>query len=79
MTATDDSEMLERPRPSRRARWQADYRRRQREGAQLLEVPAAMVELSIASAWLKPDEGDDKLAISAALDAFAKSALKNFC
>jgi hypothetical protein len=71
--------VLERPRPSRRARWQANYRRRQREGAKLIEVPAGMVELLIVSAWLKPHEADDKLAIRDALDAFAKSALKNFC
>jgi hypothetical protein len=65
--------MLDRARTPR-ARWQRDYRRRIRNGAKLVEVPSSMVEFLRASRWLKPDECDDRRAISEALDAFAKDA-----
>jgi hypothetical protein len=63
--------------PSRRAGWQRNYRRRVRDGAKLAEVPGSMVEFLLASKWLKPDECDDKHAITEALDAFARDAIKN--
>jgi hypothetical protein len=60
------------------SKWQADYRRRQRDGAKLTEVPAVMIELLITARWLTPDEAHDKHAITQALAAFAKATLKNF-
>ena len=68
--------MLDRS-PSRRARWQRDYRRRVRNGAKLIEVPASMVEILLASKWVKPHEANDKRAISDAMDCFAVDAIKN--
>jgi hypothetical protein len=47
--------------------------------ATLTEVPADMIELLIAARWLTPDEAGDKLAITAALAAFARASLKTFC
>jgi hypothetical protein len=72
--------MLNRPPPGRspRARWQADYRRRRRDGAVLTEVPAAMIELLITGRWLDPTEAGDKHAIAQALDGMARSSLKSF-
>jgi hypothetical protein len=58
--------------------WQRAWRRRVREGAKLTEVPGSIIELLLASQWLKPDEADDKRAITDALDAFARDALKRF-
>jgi hypothetical protein len=65
------------PPPKRPTIWQRTWRRRQRDGARLAEVSAATIELLIAAAWLKADEADDQNAIAAALDAFARAALKN--
>jgi hypothetical protein len=59
-----------------RARWQRDWRRRVRNGSKLAEVPSAMIELLLASKWLNPHECDDKRAITEALDAFARDAMK---
>jgi hypothetical protein len=63
---------------ARRAQWQRDYRRRQRDGVKLAEIPASLIELAIAGKWLTPDEADNKRAIRDALDAMAKASLKNF-
>jgi hypothetical protein len=68
--------MLQRS-PSRRAGWQRNWRRRVRDGAKLAEVPGSMVELLLVSKWLKPHESDNKRAITEALDAFARAAIKN--
>jgi hypothetical protein len=43
----------------------------------MAEVPGSMVEFLLASKWLKPHEADDKRAITEALDAFARDAIKN--
>jgi hypothetical protein len=67
--------MLQRS-PSRRAGWQRNWRRRVRDGAKLAEVPGSMVELLLVSKWLKPHESDNKRAITEALDAFARDAIK---
>lgn len=63
--------------PSRRAVWQRDWRRRVRDGASVCEIPGVMVELLLESRWLKPDEANDRHAITEALRAFANAAMKN--
>jgi hypothetical protein len=69
--------MLDRPRPSPRAAWQRNWRRRAREGSRVTEVPRVMIELLIASKWLEPREAEDRAAITAALDGFARAARPN--
>ena len=79
-TAIDGSEgrpIAPQRSPSRRAVWQRAWRRRQRDGTRLAEVPGSMVEFLLVSKWLKSHEADDKRAITEALDAFARDAIKN--
>jgi hypothetical protein len=46
------------PRRSRRAQWQADYRRRLAQGVRLVEVSRPVIELLIVGQWL--DEAIDE-------------------
>jgi hypothetical protein len=39
--------------------------------------PRCRAELLLVSKWLKPHESDNKRAITEALDAFARAAIKN--
>jgi hypothetical protein len=64
-------------RRSRRAQWQADYRRRLAQGVRLVEVSRPVVELLIVGQWLDETQADDKAAIADALDALARSTLRN--
>jgi hypothetical protein len=67
--------MLARPPRSPRAKWQATFRRRQREGVKLVEVSADVVKLLLESNWLRDREAEDAGAISRALDRMAKASL----
>jgi hypothetical protein len=60
---------------TRRAVWQQTYRRRVREGAKLIEVSAAVVEMLLSTHWLRESEADDRRAISRALHAMVNEPL----
>jgi hypothetical protein len=60
---------------SRKALWQATFRRRQREHARLVEVSANVVTLLLEANWLRDSESKDAAAISRALDRMAKASL----
>jgi hypothetical protein len=69
--------MLQRS-PSRRARWQADYRRRQRhgEGVAPVHFDRPLIEFLIRTHWLDPERADDRREIGAAIAAMLKDAAK---
>jgi hypothetical protein len=59
-------------RRAQQARYQRTYRRRQREGAKLVEVTPAVVLLLLETHHLSDAEANDPSAIGRALDAMAK-------
>jgi hypothetical protein len=69
-------------RREQRARWQREYRRRQRAGSRIAEVSAATIEMLIVTRWLREHEAGDRHAIAKALDALSRelltSGLKRF-
>ena len=65
--------MLDRLARSPKAKWQATFRRRQREGARLVEVSGDVITLLLEANWLRDSEAEDAAAISRALDCIGKS------
>jgi hypothetical protein len=76
--------MLERPPPSRRARWQRAYRQRLKAGRIVVgvELDAVLIDFLIRLGWLEEKRANDKKAIALAItavlaDAEAASRQKN--
>ena len=69
--------MLDRP-PSRRARWQREYRQRQRSGTIVVpvEIDADTVGFLIRTKWLVEADAADRRKIGLALAAMLRDAAK---
>jgi hypothetical protein len=72
--------MLDRPpsRRTRRARWQADYRQRQRNGEAVAPVPygGAVVDFLISTKWLDQGQAADRHAVGAAIGRLMQDTAK---